>query len=582
MGLVFNAGTEREVTVSQYVIGSFRERGHTQSWEQCCWLIDQAVPFDLMPLFRIFKANNSQNKFPLFKRTDDVVYGIYIQQLNDVYTISSALISGSSATALDEITRFPITGIPSSFPVYFLYRNSEQTGITSVIQGFINKVQECYCELTTLDDLEYVYGNYTSSWKPLNQYNYYPGATIPVPYGIGDVSQDSDLWGVVPSQTWQPDSSNPAGFFQGFSSSDLDLEDLKSSDGSDPDPYRPEQPFDPSDPDPYNPGGDDSSDEIPIPDDPPIGVTNVGFINVYKTATSALQGLGDILFPNVASATDIVDAVVKLCQTLANQNLINYVIDCHVIPVSPVTGGSEHIKVGYRDTNISAPKVTSDYVNVSCGSLNIREYFSGYQDYMATLSKIYLPFIGFVDTKPEYWQNGTISIDYKFNIIDGSFMTYIRSTSSKSELSNSVIAQYSGNACMHFPITGVNYSNMVSGIIGAAAQAIIPGGGAAAVLGGASSALNAMHSGGNVQQSNGYNSTSAILGIRKPFMIIERPVAAFPKNYAHDKGFPANITTLLSNITGFTVIEDIDLSGIPLTDTELTELRSLLADGVYF
>lgn len=343
------------------------------------------------------------------------------------------------------------------------------------------------------------------------------------------------------------------------------------------------EPFEPSTDSPYpdTPTPQDTSDLIELPGNPSIGVTGAGFINVYNPGLGALQGLGDILFPNVASATDIVDAVIKLCETLANQNLINYVIDCHVIPVTPQTGVSENIKVGFRNTGISVPKVTSDYIDATCGSLNIPEFFHGFQDYQTTRSKIYLPFIGFVDTKPEYWQAGTISVDYKFNVIDGSFMCYIRSVSSKSALNGSVIAQYAGNACMHFPLTGANYSNMVSGLVGAAISAASAGT-STAVLGSALSAANTIAQGGNVQQSNGYNSTAGLLGVRVPFLLIERAVAAYPNNYAHDKGYPSNISTILSGVRGFTTIDDIDLSGIPLTQKELEELRGLLKEGVYF
>lgn len=345
-----------------------------------------------------------------------------------------------------------------------------------------------------------------------------------------------------------------------------------------PDP--PEEPdFDPSEPEPYDPSKDDSSDPINIPADPPIGVTGAGFINVYKPGLGSLQGLGEILFPNPASATDIVDAVIKLCETLANQNLINYVIDCHVIPCTPVTGSNANIKVGYRNTGISVPTVTSDYVSVSCGALSIQEYFGGFADYTGTVSKIYLPFIGFVDTKPEFWQAGTIAIDYKFNVIDGSFMCYIRSTSSKSQLSNTVIAQYAGNACMHFPLTGVNYSQMVSGVIGSVVAMASKG---KILTDQALSAANTIAQGGDVQQSNGYNSTAAILGVRVPYLMIERVKPSYPSNYGHEKGLPSNITTTLSNVHGFTIISDIDLSGIPGNSNELEELRVLLNEGVYF
>ena len=360
------------------------------------------------------------------------------------------------------------------------------------------------------------------------------------------------------------------------------MSDAEGNYNPDPDEPVPEEPFDPSIPDPYIPEKDDTSDEIDIPTTPPVGVSNAGFINVYNPGMGALQGLGDILFPNVASATDVLDALLKICETLANQNLINYVIDCHVIPVKPTVGASQSIKVGFNNTSIMVPVVTSDYIDVSCGALNIHEYFGGFQDYTLTKSKLYLPFIGFVDTLPEYWVAGTIKVDYRFNVIDGSFMAFVRSTSSRSQLSNTVIAQYAGNACMHFPITGVNYAQMASGLIGAATSMAGAKSNPTAALGAAHSAANTVAQWGEVQQSNGYNSTAALLGVRVPYLLIERPVPSYSQNYKHDKGYPTNIATTLSGVSGYTEIEDIDLSGIPLTQAEIEELRGLLREGVYF
>lgn len=358
---------------------------------------------------------------------------------------------------------------------------------------------------------------------------------------------------------------------------------LDEDDRPDPD----EDPFDPSDQDPYDPDPDDTSDLIDIPTDPAIGISNAGWVHVYNPTTGGLVNFGAWLFPNpelpsTADPTEIVNYLLLLCQTLANSRLIDYVLDCHIIPVSPQVTAAQDIKVGGRTAvGISAPVVASDYITVSCGALNIQEYFGGFQDFLLTKSHLYLPFVGFVDVLPEYWQSGTISVDYKFNVIDGSFMAYVRSASNRSQLAGSVIAQYSGNACMHIPITGINYANMVSGLVGAAVAAQ-SGKGASAVLGQAYSAANTILSGGDMVQSNGYNSTAAMLGVRYPYLVIERPVPSYPSQYAHSKGFPSNIYTQLSGISGYTIIDDIDLSGIPLMEVELNELRTLLKEGVYF
>ena len=163
----------------------------------------------------------------------------------------------------------------------------------------------------------------------------------------------------------------------------------------------------------------------------------------------------------------------------------------------------------------------------------------------------------------------------------GSFMAFIRSTSSKSKLSNSVIAQYGGNCCVHIPITGANYSNMVTGLIGAAAGVVAGGAGVASIAGGAASALNTVATRSGMQNSNGYNSTTAFLGILKPYLLIERTIADFSETYDTERGIPANITAKLSTVSGFTTSSAIHLDNITgATSAELDEIASLLAGGV--
>lgn len=589
MATIFNSNTMYQVTVTKGCFAKYYDVVYSD--RACAWLTENLVPFDIAPLLRDFMSDSSHHWWPLFKYGTDGVnyvdYGINFEQQNDIIIVYESNYF-QTLTNRVEIARFQIGSIPSSYNIYFMYFNHEN-GSGSALYIF-------YGNVDIIGVGPYTRPNNTRIMQQNSQFLDSPltdcgiGSSIPLPYVSNDTLDTESYFQYYPFKVmkWTLYTYNPYDtvrmIFQTVQPGSIDLQYVYSINNEDPVVPTPEEPpFDPSGDEPYpeNPTRDDTSDEIPIPGNPLIGVTTAGFINVYSPGMGALQGLGDILFPNVASATDVMDAILKLCQTIANQNLINYVIDCHVLPVTPQLGTNSNIKVGFRDTGISVPVVTNDYIDATCGSLNIAEWFNGAADYSSTRSKLYLPFIGFVDTKPEFWQAGTISVDYKFNVIDGSFMCYVKSTSSKSNLSNTIIAQYAGNACMHLPITGVNYAQMVSGIIGAGVSAVMTGG-TSAVLGAAASAANTLARGGDVQQSNGYNSTAALMGVRTPYLMIERAVPAFPNKYGHDKGYPSNITTNLGTVHGFTVIEDIDLSGIPLTQAELDELRGLLRDGVYF
>ncbi len=356
---------------------------------------------------------------------------------------------------------------------------------------------------------------------------------------------------------------------------------------------------------------DDSSDTIAIPTMPTIGVTSAGFVNVYNPSVGALQNFGSELFPDLSfsssshisgslSVADAIEAAANALVDLGNQipnivnmyinsNLINYVIDCHILPVAPTVGAGANIKVGFKQFTASAPVVTSDYVDFDCGTLNVGEYYANFIDYSPyTRARLFLPFVGFVDLQPEFFQSGSVNIVYRFNIIDGSFMCYVLSTSSKSKLTNSVIMQFGGNACVHIPITGLNYSSMVSGVVGGAASMVASQAGVSglnqragsAITSAITSAVDVAQSKPPVQASNGYNATTSFLSVRTPYLLIERSVSNFSIAYTEEKGVPSNITSDFASLTGFTQATAVHLDGISATEEEKAEIAALLAQGV--
>ena len=346
---------------------------------------------------------------------------------------------------------------------------------------------------------------------------------------------------------------------------------------------------------------DDSSDTIGIPTMPSIGVSSIGFVNVYNPTTGALAQLGEDLFPDFTPTTPytptgntVIDAITDVAEALANiatnipnviemynnAQLINYIIDCHIIPVTPTVGASQAIKIGYRTMNQLAPKVTSDYVDCDCGTINIGEYYRNFIDYGPyTQAKLFLPFVGFVPIEPELFQSGELKVVYRFNVIDGSFMAFVLSTSSKSRLYQSVIGQWGGNACVHVPITGINYSNMVSGIA-AGASAVVAEIGKGSLIGTADAALNTAAAAPALQSSNGYNATTSFLSVRTPYLMIERSVSHYSQGYGHEQGYPSEITADWSTLSGYTESDAIHLEGLGATEEEMKEIASLLAAGV--
>ena len=386
---------------------------------------------------------------------------------------------------------------------------------------------------------------------------------------------------------------------------------------------------------PHTGGFDDSSDTIGVPNLPTLGASNIGFINVYEVTAGSLQLFANELFPPLVytpptsiTATDTTGAIVAAANQFIDfltyipqffnqinaEKYINYVLDCHIIPVDPTAeSGNTAIQVGNKTLMSYGHKVTSDYVEVDCGAISLAEYYANFADFLTSF-KLFLPFVGFVPAQPEWFYRESIQVVYHFNVIDGSFIAYVLSTGAYVNNNNSgrtILGQYGGNCCVHIPITGQAYASMfqnvmnggisavksitsaVSGVAGGIASAAM--GGPAGMVGGALNAGNAVTSGlegaassmlstvgakPDVVSSNPYSASGSFLSCRRPFAMIERPVSSYPTTYAKENGIPANVSRQLGKVTGFNIIGNIHLDGINATEAEKAEIEELLGSGV--
>ena len=341
---------------------------------------------------------------------------------------------------------------------------------------------------------------------------------------------------------------------------------------------------------------DDSSDAFGLPSLPSLGVSQAGFVNVYKPTAGQLVGFADDLFPDFEMPTPStkqgIDGVVENLNNVAsvlgffadsylNKGLVDYVIDCHIVPVAPSSTNNTGIKVGYKTFNYNPNKVTSDYVEFDCGTLQIAEYYQNFLDYEGTRAKLYAPFIGFVDIKPEWFQSGSLRLVYHFNIIDGSCIAFVIATSSKSKLTNTVVATFGGNCCVHMPITGLNYSSMISGIASGTGKIVsgVFGGNLGQIAGGAEQVATARPS---IEQSNGYNAGMSFMCYRRPYLLIERPVASFSQNYPKEEGLPLNVTKKLSEMKGFTTCTAPIIDNFHCLEEEKELIKQALIEGTIF
>lgn len=338
---------------------------------------------------------------------------------------------------------------------------------------------------------------------------------------------------------------------------------------------------------------DYTSTPIDVPNDPSIGIIDTGFLNVYAPTNGELSSFGSDLFPeftatspsagadtleSIANAlANISNNVIPFINMYINNTLINYIIDCHIIPFKPTTGASTGIKVAWKTFNQTAKTVTSDYITVDLGTLSIPESFKSFLDYQTRL-KLFLPFVGYVDIPTTYFMGGTIHVIYKANVIDGSFTAFVKGSNLHGLTSETLLGQYGGSCCVHIPITGANYSSTITGLTSAVAQGV--GGN---IAGGISSAVSSIANLPNPQMSNSYSGSSAFMGGRTPYLVVERANQNYPKYYNSLKGRPSFIYYRCDKLSGFTKANEIlinELEGV--TDSEIELLKEQLKNGVYF
>lgn len=348
-------------------------------------------------------------------------------------------------------------------------------------------------------------------------------------------------------------------------------------------------------------------DQIDISAAPGIGVSTSGMYHVYRVYQQQLANIGAEILqapggytPQYNTGNDEVSALKQFTDIVSdvigiqynennvltnNGQLLNFVIDLHMVPVSPeVAESNDNIKLGWRTLETVGRPVTSDYVDVSCGTVQTKEFYANFADYISHV-KLFLPFCGFVPVMPEWFQNATIGIKYRFNVIDGSFMCWVYGWGDHINkgfdhgYKSGVLAQYSGSACLHMPITGANYAAMMGGQLGAVAG-VLSNASYGNIAGAAGSAISAMIMKPDVAQSNAYSASSAILSHRTPFFMIGRPTSHYSADYQHELGLPANISARLGDLQGFVQMTDVHLDGIRGTAREKEIIRSKLAEGV--
>ena len=326
----------------------------------------------------------------------------------------------------------------------------------------------------------------------------------------------------------------------------------------------------PTDPDP-DPDYDPNPDPIPWPDLPTGGdAISTGFIRVYAPTSGQLQTLAGKLWDD--GVNEFHDIITKI-----QNDPMEAIISLHSVPYN-VVGTNRECVIGNYSSGVTMPAVTQQWYTINLGSLYLAENWASALDYAPyNQIDIFLPYIGVRSMQVDDVVGKTISVKYNTDVLSGATVASIM-------CGDSVLYSYNTVLSNEMPITqssyGPMYSNILNGIgnvLSGYGAAGAPGAGASAVGSAINVAMSKQHS---ISRGGSIGGTYGCMSHFYPYLIIHRPIQSLASGFKHFKGYPSNITTQLSAISGYTEIESIHLDGIKCTQAERDEIRALLYNGV--
>ena len=326
-------------------------------------------------------------------------------------------------------------------------------------------------------------------------------------------------------------------------------------------------------------------------DEPPQNPTDVGTgtTPVVVVPTGSATALWSVYHPTKAQI-DSFGAWLWGSPFLTNigklfENPIEGVISLHKIFATPVDAGVHNIVVGTLDSNVSSQTVTEQYVTVDCGNVDCHEYFGNIFDYSPHTSvSLYLPFIGIVPLDVDDVMRSTIHVVYGVDVFTGACLAMVEV---KRDACTVNMYQYSGCASVEYPLSNIQHAQLINAIIGVggAIGTIAATGGAMTPMVAAGTAIGAasgLAAGGkaNVGRSGGFSGNAGAMGIKKPYLIIQRPQTKVATTFPRLDGYPNNISVRLGDCSNHVKCRTVHVNGINATRSELEQIEMLLKEGV--
>lgn len=333
-----------------------------------------------------------------------------------------------------------------------------------------------------------------------------------------------------------------------------------------------------------------------------------GFMSYFLLGMSGLTALATAL----ATTAQSFWAALGTATDFRTSNLLQYISSLKWYPIDILAGNqglyadidTTDITFGF-DSNAKLPLGTSikklgTTIRVyNMGAVQI-PYKLGHETFLDkdpySTVQVWLPFCGMYPVKSDFVVGNTVAFYYVIDLVTGMCTALV--TNGQQTLLN-----VSGKIGVDYAVTGndiITQSERMAGAYVNSALSAISGGINLGTSIASENAIGAVTASagllGDIAKSSidiasakravpvavsagsGFGSSFAP---NTPCVIVNPPAIRLPEDYGHAQGYVYNQTVSIGSVSGFTVCDNPDLSGIPATAAELDMIRSILTSGFY-
>lgn len=315
-----------------------------------------------------------------------------------------------------------------------------------------------------------------------------------------------------------------------------------------------------------------TGDNIALPDIPSKNIVGTGLLHAYVLSNEQISAFSDWLWQD-----DIMDYLSNLFKT----NPLDSIISTSLMPYTPTTSGTSAIKLGSQVCGnvTNALQVTSQFqkFDFTYSGLSAHMWGNALDYSQGTTIYLYIPFVGLVPLDTNKAVFTKLTLRYIIDNITGQGVVSLLSEKNNANFDSGrnsiVLDSWSFNCKSTIALTRQDMSSIISSAM-SGITSLMSGN----VLGLANSVMNSRP---NSERNGTFNTSSAYMGMRRPYIVYSFSNVVIPSGGYGYIGRPQYSVKKVSTCSGYIKCKspNISFTNTP-TETEKTEIYNMLEQGV--